>query len=142
MKKIINVDEFKGLKAEQAYRLRNRMCLTALILRGLFLFLFVIVCCSAFVLLSTALLNKLDLWKEYKVQKTVQKASMQKKPILYVLAISPYILLNSPDGIRLTLTDETLHKHDVIFSNGEEIARFLEDISSQFLILNYTEEHK
>ncbi|MDR2509881.1 MAG: hypothetical protein LBC77_04465 [Spirochaetaceae bacterium] len=61
-----------------------------------------------------------------------------EKPVLYVTAVSPDILLNTKDGIRVTVFDERLNEKIIKFSNEKEMKRFLRDISENFTVVDYT----
>jgi hypothetical protein len=60
------------------------------------------------------------------------------KPVLYVTAVSPYIFLNTKDGVKLTVLDGRLNEAEFKFSDGKEAARFLGDIAHNFEIVDYT----
>ena len=64
------------------------------------------------------------------------------KPPLYVTAVTPYILLNTKDGIMMVTLDKNLNERVFKFSNEKETARFLSDISLNFEIVDYTGVYK
>ena len=68
----------------------------------------------------------------------VAQPVIQEKPVLYVTAVSPYIFLNTKDGLKLTVLDGRLNEAEFKFSDGKEAARFLNDISGDFEINDYT----
>ena len=64
------------------------------------------------------------------------------KPTLYITAVTPYILLNTKDGIMMVTLDKNLNERVFKFSNEKETARFLSDISLNFEIVDYTGVYK